>query len=90
MADKASETARAADYVAYGVTVTEDARRFTPTYHVTGITDDGVIVILPGNHKSWNDATAASKAMAADAGAPYWIADNVKAFQRKVAARRAG
>ena len=78
--------------VAYGVTSAVAGRTRQPVYLTTTIDADGTVTANESPlYNSWQDATKAAKAMAAKAGVVdgemchYWIADQVKAFQKRIA-----
>ena len=73
--------------VAFGVTSSVAGRARTPSYHVTAIHEDGTVEILQGTYKSWQSATEAAKNLVTKTGGDtqYWIADQTKAFQKRLA-----
>ena len=71
--------------IAYGVTVEYSGKAKVPSYFVTAIKEDGSIEILKDlSGKSWQEVTAKSKERANDNAVPYWIADQTKAFQKRL------
>lgn len=97
LADGDTETAnvlgvgasKAPETVAYGVTQSFVGKARQPRYHTIAIREDGSIFVMHETYVSWQDATKAAKALVAkDSGTLYWIADQYKAFQRRVARER--
>ena len=70
--------------VAFGVTSGVKGRAKTPIYFTTEISEDGIVTVHETEFRSWNAATIASKALASKIDAEYWIADQVKAFQKRL------
>jgi len=72
--------------VAMGVAQTTTGALMQPRYHTSEILADGTIrVNEKESFPSWQAATAESKSRADKASVPYLIADQVKAFQRRLA-----
>ena len=74
------------EVVAYGVTSQTNAKKTETKYFVTTIDDEGKqITLLDQPFKSWQDATKDAKEKAEKDSVPYWIADQTKAFQKRIA-----
>jgi len=78
--------------VAFGVTSAEMGRTRKPVYLVTAIEEDGTIrTITSPVYASWQEVAQAAKTLAAQESkrqgelVEYWIADQVKAFQKRLA-----
>ena len=77
--------------VAYGVTQMVSGRTRQPVYLITSIAEDGTVTTLTDTtYKSWQEVTIAAKKKAIESpmvdGEPvhYWIADQIKAFQKRI------
>ena len=71
--------------IAFGVTSGFKGRARTPVYFVTEISEEGVVITLSNEFPSWQAATAAAKEKAFNSDdAIYMIADQIKAFQKRL------
>ncbi len=72
--------------IAFGVTSAFKGRAKTPVYFVTEISEAGIVTILDTNEfRSWQEVTVAAKKKAIDSDdAIYMIADQIKAFQKRL------
>jgi len=74
--------------VGRGVTQTTKGALLQPIYHTTTIFSDGTVKTDQGDHISWNSATLAAREAVKGTNQVYMIADQVKAFQKRLARAR--
>ena len=71
--------------VGRGVTSREVGPLLQPVYFTTRIMSDGTVQVDNKPYVSWNAATVASKDACKGTTAVYMIADQIKAFQKRLA-----
>jgi hypothetical protein len=72
--------------VGRGVAQTVRGALLQPVYHTSTVFADGTVEVAENvAYKSWQDATAAARGMVEGTDAVYMIADQVKAFQKRLA-----
>ena len=78
------------EIIAFGVAQGTKGRARTPVYFATQVFEDGTVVQLETEYPSWQAATAGAKDLAAKETertgehVGYMIADQIKAFQKRL------